>query len=148
MKVAKKAGEARGSKRVKLEGGCYCGLVRYQISGKPMGVVHCHCGMCRRSAGAPVVTWLLVKRDNFHWIRMQPVFFSSSSRAERSFCDRCGTSLTFQYKARRDAIDVTASSLDEPEQITPQSHVYTESQLDWMQMDDGLKRFKKDLGGK
>ena len=38
-------------------GGCMCGAVRYQVSGKPFWVGHCHCKSCRRHSGAPVVTF-------------------------------------------------------------------------------------------
>jgi len=146
-KLASK-GKKKTARPARLEGGCYCGLVRYRINAKPLYVVHCHCGMCRRASGAPVVTWLTVDSKNLTFTRAQPVFFSSSSRADRSFCDRCGTSLTFQYKARRETIDVTACSLNDPEQITPRSHVHTASQLSWIRMDDGLRRYKSELGSK
>ena len=41
-----------------LEGGCLCGGVRYRISAEPHHASYCHCRMCQRSAGAPVVAWL------------------------------------------------------------------------------------------
>lgn len=46
-----------------LEGGCLCGAVRYRVTGKPYHVTHCHCSMCRRASGAPLVTWFSVKSD-------------------------------------------------------------------------------------
>ena len=41
-----------------LEGGCLCGAVRYRISAEPIDAGYCHCRMCQRSTGAPVVSWL------------------------------------------------------------------------------------------
>ena len=38
-----------------LEGGCLCGAVRYRISAAPSHTDYCHCRMCQRSTGAPVV---------------------------------------------------------------------------------------------
>jgi hypothetical protein len=46
--------------KLPLEGGCLCGGIRYQISGEPRSADYCHCRMCRRTAGAPVVARLIV----------------------------------------------------------------------------------------
>jgi hypothetical protein len=43
-----------------LEGGYLCGAIRYRIAARANDVAHCHCGLCRRSTGAPFVTWLTV----------------------------------------------------------------------------------------
>ncbi len=39
-----------------VAGGCMGGAVRYEASGEPTAVIHCHCQSCRRHAGALVVT--------------------------------------------------------------------------------------------
>ncbi len=36
-----------------MEGGCFCGAIRYQVDGPPRRVTHCHCLHCRRTSGAP-----------------------------------------------------------------------------------------------
>ena len=38
-------------------GGCLCGAIRYRITGAPVEALYCHCRMCRRAHGAPVVAW-------------------------------------------------------------------------------------------
>ena len=39
---------------MRLEGGCYCGAVRYVAAGEPVLRAQCHCRACRRiSGGAP-----------------------------------------------------------------------------------------------
>lgn len=40
------------------EGGCRCGAIRYRITGEPLSAGFCHCRMCQRAAGAPVVAWV------------------------------------------------------------------------------------------
>jgi len=42
-----------------LEGGCYCGKIRYAAAGKPMLRAQCHCRPCQYlSGGAPAVSAL------------------------------------------------------------------------------------------
>jgi hypothetical protein len=120
-------------------------MVRYRVTGEPLYVAHCHCIFCRRTSGAPFVTWAAFKASDLVFVKMQPVRFSSSSKAERSFCDRCGTPLTFQFKARRGAISVTACSLDAPEDLIPRANTWTASQLPWAPLNEDLQSYEGDL---
>ena len=43
-----------------LTGGCLCGEVRYRITATPVEALYCHCRMCQRAHGAPVIAWLTV----------------------------------------------------------------------------------------
>ncbi len=46
-----------------ITGGCHCGSVRYSIAGEALRSALCACTDCRRSAGAPLVSWALFARD-------------------------------------------------------------------------------------
>ena len=48
-------------------GGCMCGAVRYEATGEPFMVSHCHCLSCRRHTGAPVVTLLGYTADQLRF---------------------------------------------------------------------------------
>ena len=41
-------------------GGCLCGAIRYCIAAPPVLAFYCHCRICQRADGAPVVAWLTV----------------------------------------------------------------------------------------
>jgi hypothetical protein len=129
------------------EGGCLCGAVRYRAAGPPKHVNHCHCRMCRVGSGAPIVTWVTFARVNFHWTKGAPTLRRSSDIAMRGFCDSCGTALLWQGDADPDMIDVTAGSLDRPEEITPQDHLWTESAVPWLKLADNLPRYPRSRKG-
>lgn len=40
-------------------------------------------------------------------------------------------------------VQVTLGSLDDPETVRPQDHVWTESQVSWFDIRDDLPRFEK-----
>ena len=121
------------------EGGCLCGAVRYRVTAAPELVCHCHCTLCRRAAGAPVVTWATVAGEGFEIIRGTPASYSWSPRTKREFCGRCGSQLTFRFMGRS-TVDFTVATLDRPEVLEPDCHVWNAAHLPWMRMDDGLPR--------
>jgi hypothetical protein len=126
---------------MKLEGGCFCKAVRYCVAGEPLVVTHCHCEHCRRSSGAPFLTWAEFRINDFRYIAGRAGTYESKPLVTRSYCRECGTQLTYQH--RRDehrSIDVTVCSLDEPTALVPQNHVWCERMLPWILLDDGLPR--------
>jgi len=127
-----------------LEGGCLCGRVRFEISGPLRVVTHCHCSTCRKAAGAAFVTWLTVRPEHFRWTAGKPASFRSSPSVRRGFCPTCGTSLSYQRDGLRDEIDVTAATLDDPEAVRPQDHIWWPSRLSWVVPGDGLPRLDAD----
>jgi hypothetical protein len=124
-----------------LKGGCFCGAIRYQAAGAPFHQTSCHCSMCRRAAGAPLVAWFSVPRSSFRFVQGAPTRYRSSAKATRSFCPRCGTQLTFEGDATPDELDVTTCSLDDPERVPPADHVYTSTRLAWVKLADGLPEY-------
>ncbi|UFN47125.1 GFA family protein [Roseomonas sp. OT10] len=131
-----------------LQGGCLCGQVRYEAEGAPFHPTICHCGMCRRAAGAPMVAWFSVPREGFRWVAGEPARYASSPGATRCFCRRCGTSLTFAAAQTPDEIDVTTASLDDPEAVPPRDHTHVATRLSWVATDDGLPAYRdRRLGG-
>ena len=80
---------------------------------------------------------------NFRWTKGTPALHHSTPQAERSFCPHCGTSLTFRYLGSDPAeMDVTLASLDDPEALHPQWHIWTMSSPGWVHFDDGRKQYQ------
>jgi hypothetical protein len=90
-----------------LHGSCLCGAVRYRVSAQPHDAGYCHCRMCQRSTGAPVVAWLTVASGAVAWTEGAPNVYRSSQKAERLFCPTCGTQLVFREPAEPHFLDVT-----------------------------------------
>src|ERR1700746_1683666 len=109
-----------------ITGGCYCGKVRFKATQDPIHRANCHCANCRRAAGSQAVAWITVLRSNFEFEEDKPREYRTESGAIRSFCEVCGTSLTYEIDSRPGEIDITTGCLDHPEQFPPTKDVFPE----------------------
>ena len=125
-----------GMKRTPISGGCYCGQVRYRASQGPIYQVNCHCANCRRAAGAQSVAWITVKLSEFEIEKGIPRRYRTDTGAWRTFCDLCGTSLTYEKDTPPGEIDITTGSLDRPEDFPPTKDVFPEEKLPWVGLID------------
>ena len=119
-------------KRTLITGGCYCGKVRFKANIEPIYQTNCHCSNCRRATGAQSVAWITVSRSDFKVEMGTPRRFRTDTGAWRTFCDMCGTSLTFERDTRPEEIDITTGSLDHPEDFPPTKDFFTEERLPWV----------------
>jgi len=126
-----------------IQGGCFCGAVRYRITVPPRRVTHCHCLHCRRTSGAPFVTWAEFAAAEFTITEGVPARYSSKPRVTREFCAACGTQLTYRHADEPETVDVSAGSLDAPEALVPEDHVWAARKLPWIHLADGLPRFER-----
>ncbi len=120
-------------------GGCLCGEVRYQAKGVALWVVHCHCRWCQQASGAAFLTYVGFGTDDLEWVKGAPTIFRSSAQVERGFCARCGSTLSFARPGRGN-IDVCVGTLDNPHDIEPEEHIFTDHQLAWLHIEDDLPR--------
>jgi len=125
-----------------LTGGCFCGAVRYRAS-DIMRTSYCHCRMCQKASGAPVVAFVTVPPEAFVLTAgtLQP--YRSSAKAVRHFCGICGSQLTFRLVENPTEIDINLATLDHPETVAPRDHIYTSTAMPWLHIEDGLPRYEE-----
>jgi len=127
----------------KRTGGCRCGGVRYELRGKPLWVAHCHCRDCRRSTGAPFLTWSGWRPEAVSWTTIAPAPYRSSQGVTRSFCPACGTPIAFTGERWPNEIHVLVGTLDDPGSLEPRAHTYWSEKLPFIHIADKLKKFAK-----
>lgn len=129
---------------MKLEGGCHCGAVRYAVDGQPAHVSICHCADCRKSAGAPMVSWAAFREDDFTVTRGAARTRNSSGDAMRSFCADCGTGLWYRNEtALPGLVDIQSATLDDPAAFTPQAQIQVADRIAWMETAHTLPEFTR-----
>jgi hypothetical protein len=128
-------------------GGCLCGDIRYRIAGEPLSTDLCHCRSCRLASGAPVVAWLTVRDDDLVIDQGAPLLFRSSPHVERTFCSRCGTSLTYRRTNPPGTIDICTATLDDPGAFPPVSEIWLEDKIAWMATNDRCTPYPRSSTG-
>lgn len=78
-------------------GRCLCGAVRLHVRAASRSVGACHCGMCRKWTGGPLLA--VECGSAVDWQGEDAIaVFNSSDWAERGFCKVCGTHLFYRLK--------------------------------------------------
>ncbi|HXH17361.1 MAG TPA: GFA family protein [Sphingomonas sp.] len=126
-----------------LTGRCHCGAITYVAEGEAEHHALCHCGDCRRSAGAPMVGWIAFKTGQVT-ISGTPVTYVSSASGQRQFCGRCGTGLFYTNATHLPGIiDIQSCTLDDPEAVPPGAHIQVAERLGWMEDVAALPAFER-----
>ena len=84
-------------------GSCLCGAVRITAKRISKHVGACHCGMCRKWGGGPLMTVDCGTDVSFEGEENISVF-NSSEWAERGFCKKCGSHLFYRLKESKQHI--------------------------------------------
>ena len=124
-------------------GHCLCGAVDYKVSGELRPIMFCHCEQCRRASGHFVAATAcrpeqlsIVGEENIKWFR-------SSARAERGFCQHCGSNL-FWRPEHGEHWSIWAGSIDRPTGLEASRHIYVHMKSDYYEINDGLPQFSEE----
>ena len=128
-----------------IAGGCLCGDIRFATTHRPTSVFYCHCSMCRRATGQPIVAGAYFRVAEVKFRKGEPLRFRSSPYAERGFCGKCGTPIFYHsvMPELSDWICVMLGTFDQPELFPPTSHWNIETALPFALHDDGLPRHRQ-----
>ena len=126
-----------------ITGGCLCGSIRYQATEQYLRCMICHCEDCRKHSGAPCLSFVHFKKSCFTWLgEIRPKRYRSSKYAERGFCPECGSTISMHEEVLDDRVQIALGTLDAPNAVTPDDHVWVKSKIAWFNIDDSLPRFE------
>ena len=129
---------------MKLEGGCYCGAVRYEAEGEPLMQAQCHCRECQRRTGSPFGVGAYFDRQQVRIEGSSTVYVRDGQEGRKlrnHFCPVCGTNLFWELYARPNHIGVAAGGFVDPSFPTPTRSVWEESRHSWVAFGNDLDHF-------
>ena len=129
-----------------LEGGCTCGAVRYRLTAAPMIVHCCHCRACQRQRGSAFAVNALIEAnrvDHFAGELLGRTLPTKSGRPLDDYsCPVCGVSVWCDYGRRGVMLFVRTCTLDDPDALPPDLHIFTRSKQPWVVLPPDARAFK------
>ncbi|MFI4928360.1 MAG: GFA family protein [Burkholderiales bacterium] len=126
-----------------IDGGCGCRTVRYRMHTAPLFVHCCHCRWCQRESGASFALNAMIEADRVELLAGQPVVVdtpSESGRGQRiARCPRCHIAVWSNYSGAGPHVHfVRVGTLDTPDALPPDIHIFTASKQPWLQLPPGV----------
>jgi hypothetical protein len=125
-----------------LQGGCTCGAVRYRMGELPLFVHACHCRWCQRETGTAFAINALLETSELtvQGAPEEVLTPSASGRGQRILrCSTCRVALWSHYSGMGSGVSfVRAGTLDEPDRVSPDIHIFTDSKVPWVVLPDGV----------
>ena len=132
---------------MELEGGCYCGALRYKTEGEPMMRGQCHCRECQYASGGSPNVILAMPESGFAYTSGTPAAFTRSdleSPVTREFCGTCGSPILSRAPSLPGAVILKVGSLDDPKAFgMPQVAIFTCDQQPFHVVPEGVMSFDK-----
>ena len=128
------------------DGGCACRHVRYRMTSRPLFVHCCHCRWCQRETGSAFVLNAMIEADRVRLLHGDVEIVatpSESGRGQRiARCPQCRVALWSNYGGGGDAIRfVRVGTLDAPDLLPPDVHIFTASKQPWVVLPPGTPAF-------
>jgi hypothetical protein len=129
-----------------IDGGCTCRAVRYRMEAPPIIVHACHCRWCQRETGSAFVLNAVVERSRVSLLQGElevvPVPSESGRGQKIVRCPQCRIALWSHYPGGGEEIAfVRVGTLDNPDAVPPDVHIYTESKQPWLVLPEGARVF-------
>jgi len=125
-----------------LTGSCLCGKLKYTCNSEPLFTAVCHCRTCQKSTSSAFSVVVGVQRDDVtiggSTLTTYEGLGDSGQPTHRHFCARCGSTIMAEMAAKPDLAFIAAGTLDHPEALNPQLHVYWRDHQPWLETLDTL----------
>jgi hypothetical protein len=129
-----------------FSGGCACGQVRFRMESEPLFVHCCHCRDCQRQTGSAFVLNALVEADRLASLSGAPEPAPVPTDSGRPHlvhrCPRCRTAVWSNYGGVNAICFVRVGTLDDPEALAPDVHIYVRSKLAWVALPAHVPAFE------
>lgn len=129
-----------------IEGGCYCGRVRYRAEGEAVLKAECLCRECQYISGGGPNFFALMPRTGFSYTEGTPKRFTRrdiDNPVTREFCEHCGTHMLTRLQGR-DEVVLKVGTLDDPSWFdAPKIAIYAVDRQPFHVVAEGVPCFER-----
>ena len=128
------------------EGGCTCRHVRYRMTSRPLFVHCCHCRWCQRETGSAFVLNAMIEAERVELLSGEVDVVDTPSESGKgqkiSRCPKCRIAVWSNYAGAGELIRfVRVGTLDEPDRLPPEVHIFTMSKQPWVVLPPGTPAY-------
>lgn len=125
-----------------IEGGCDCRAIRYRMETAPLFVHCCHCRWCQRETGAAFALNAMIETGRVTLLAGKPELVDTPSASGKgqmiARCPTCRIAVWSHYAGAGLAVAfLRVGTLDDPDALPPDIHIYTSSKQPWVLLPEG-----------
>ena len=128
-----------------IEGGCYCGEIRYRSDGDVAFAGQCHCRECQYITGGNPNVIVAVPTSGFSYTKGTPASFSRTdidNPVTRHFCEKCGTALGTSSPNMPDSMILKVGTMDDPSFFKPTMAIFTKDKQSFHHIPEDVMSFE------
>ena len=135
---------------MKIDGGCYCGALRFSSTGDPMFKAQCHCRECQYFSGGHPNAVMALPEGTFSYTKGKPKTFKRSDLAtpvNREFCAECGTQILARAPGLPGMVILKVGTLDDQKLFDgPQMAIFLVDKQPYHHVPEGIATFERTPG--
>jgi hypothetical protein len=132
---------------MEIEGGCYCGALRFRAEGDPLFRGQCHCRECQYISGGHPNVVMGMPAAGFSYAKGKPREFRRSDLDKpvtREFCADCGTHILTRSPALPGTVLLKVGTFDDPGLFgRPEMVIYTIDKQSFHHLPEGVATFER-----
>jgi len=135
---------------MKIDGGCYCGALRFASTADPAFKVQCHCRECQYFSGGHPNVVMALPEAAFSYTKGTPKSFRRSdlpTPVSREFCASCGTHILARAPGLPGMVILKVGTLDDPSLFgAPQMAIHLLDKQAFHHVPEGVATFERTPG--
>lgn len=131
----------------RADGGCDCRAVRYRMTTAPLFVHCCHCRWCQRESGSAFALNAMIESVRVENLGIEPELVHTPSESGQgqqiARCPLCRIAVWSHYAGSGPVTKfVRVGTLDDPDALPPDVHIFTASKQPWVVLPAGTPAFE------
>ena len=128
-----------------ITGRCQCDKVHYQVTEPFLYQYVCHCTDCQKLTSSAYSTAAGIKPGSLQIIKGESINYPKKADSGRTvncyFCSGCGNRIYHQSQEMPEVIRLKTGTLDDTGLIKPELHVWLNSKLSWVTIDESVPQY-------